>query len=57
MSRNISTADLLSDLQKLDEAGQDRYLQVLSPEYKEDIIRALLRQNATSSSKLSARLV
>ncbi|KAJ5038531.1 hypothetical protein J3E74DRAFT_423556 [Bipolaris maydis] len=45
MSDNTKATGLLSDLQKLDEAGRDRILDFLSPEIVKDILKVFLRQH------------
>ncbi|XP_014556077.1 hypothetical protein COCVIDRAFT_27161 [Bipolaris victoriae FI3] len=45
MSNITKAAGLLSDLQKLDEAGRDRILDLLSVEAVKDVLKASLRQH------------
>lgn len=51
MSDGNTAAGLLSDLQKLDEAGRDRILNLLSPKDLKGIIKAFLRQLEAASSE------
>lgn len=54
ISDGNTTAGILSDLQKWDEAGRDRILNLLSPENMKDIIKACLRERESTSSELES---